>query len=68
MQRRHTKFERTRLMGIRAKQIANGSMPKCSILGLTSAIDIAIREYELCCDLETDKSIPIPTEENYKDV
>ena len=69
MQRRHTKFEKVRLLGIRAKQIDNGSMPKCPVLGLTSSIDIATREYEMGCDLETDEFIPKPVEKNYgKDV
>ena len=64
MQRRHTKFEKTKLIGIRAKQIENGSLAKCPVSGLTSSIDIATKEYEMGFDLETEKFIPLPTNEN----
>ena len=43
----HRKFEKAKLIGARARQIAGGLLPKCSAEGLTSSLDIATREYEL---------------------
>ena len=69
MNRRHTIYEKTRLIGIRARQIENGSIAKCPVFGLTSSIDIAEREYEMGCNLETDELIPFAREsKNYKDL
>ena len=41
-----SKYEKARVIGIRARQIANGAQPKCSTEGLTSSLDIATREFE----------------------
>ena len=40
------KYEKARVIGVRARQIANGAQPRCSVEGLTSSLDIATREYE----------------------
>ena len=42
-----SKYEKARVIGIRARQIANGVQPKCSTEGLTSSLDIATRELEM---------------------
>ena len=43
----HTRFEKAKLIGVRARQIGDGLQPKCSAEGLTSSLDVATREYEL---------------------
>lgn len=40
-----TKYERVRLIGIRATQIANGAKPLTDITGLRDPIKIAEKEY-----------------------
>lgn len=40
-----TKYEKTRILGIRAQQLATGSIPLVPVRGMTSVIDIANEEY-----------------------
>ena len=41
-----SKHEKARIIGARARQIADGAQPKCSAEDLTSSLDIATKEYE----------------------
>ena len=41
-----SKYEKARIIGVRARQIADGAQPRCSVEGLTSSLDIATREFE----------------------
>ena len=41
-----SKYEKARVIGVRATQIANGARPKCSTEGITNSLDIATREFE----------------------
>ena len=41
-----SKYEKARVIGVRATQIANGARPKCSTEGITSSLDIVTREFE----------------------
>ena len=40
-------YKKTNLISARAHQIVQGDEPKCSTDGLTNALDIAKREYDL---------------------
>jgi DNA-directed RNA polymerase subunit K/omega len=40
-----TKYEKTRILGIRAQQLATGSVPLVPVRGMTSTIEIAEEEY-----------------------
>jgi len=42
-----TKFERTKIIGYRATQIALGAEPQVDITGITDAISIAEKEFKL---------------------
>jgi DNA-directed RNA polymerase subunit K/omega len=42
---RITKFEKTRILGLRASQIANGAKPLVDISGLRDPLKIAEKEY-----------------------
>jgi DNA-directed RNA polymerase I, II, and III subunit RPABC2 len=39
-----TKYEKTRIIGIRAQQLATGSIPLVSVKGFTNTVDIALEE------------------------
>ena len=41
-----TKYEKAGIIGKRAREIADGAQPRCSVEGLTSSLDIATREFE----------------------
>ena len=41
-----SKYQKARIIGVRARQIADGAQPRCSVEGLTSSLDIATREFE----------------------
>jgi DNA-directed RNA polymerase I, II, and III subunit RPABC2 len=41
-----TRFEKARVLGQRAKQLSMGAPPLVNIQGLTSAIDIALKELQ----------------------
>ena len=40
-------YKKANLISARAYQIVQGNEPKCSTVGLTNALDIAGREYDL---------------------
>jgi DNA-directed RNA polymerase subunit K/omega len=42
----YTKYEKTRIIGVRATQIASGAPPTVDIGELDDAIDIATKEFE----------------------
>ena len=42
-----TKFEKTKIIGYRAKQIALGAEPQVDITNMTDAISIAEKEFKL---------------------
>jgi DNA-directed RNA polymerase I, II, and III subunit RPABC2 len=41
-----TKYEKARLIGVRAEQLARGSPPKIPINNMRSPVEIATKEYE----------------------
>jgi len=41
-----SRFEKTKLIGTRATQIANGAKPTVEVGNLTNCVDIAKKEYE----------------------
>lgn len=43
---KHTRFEKAKIIGMRAVQLDNGAEPRVDIGNLDNSYDIAIREYE----------------------
>ena len=43
-----TKYEKARILGLRAQQLSGGAQPMVSTEGLTSAMEIAEKEYAEC--------------------
>lgn len=41
-----TRYERARIIGVRATQIAQGAEPKTDVKGLTKPYDMAVKEFE----------------------
>ena len=56
-----SKYERARIIGIRASQIADGDHPRCSVEGLTRSLDIVTREFEQGLTSYVFKRRPGPT-------
>lgn len=41
-----TKYEKARIIGLRAEQIARGAIPKVDVRGMISPVDIATKEFQ----------------------